>query len=141
MLIQVQFRTRGGGDLAHGERCGMAHEERCGWLRTSFADVKCRSAEVQMCGCADGSRRAMRNGSRRACGIGSLSGGARRAISGGRAGVTSDLNGILDLDELNIGGLGKLLHICAQSVGKFSVRASITFVARVIPVHHAYRVC
>ena len=34
--------------------CGLAHEERFGWLSTSFADV-------QMCGSADGSRRAVRN--------------------------------------------------------------------------------
>ena len=59
MLIQVHFRTRGGGDSAHEERCGvvaqyeyklyrcaryelggLAHEERCGWLSTSFADVR-----------------------------------------------------------------------------------------------------
>ena len=59
MLIQVHLRTRGGGDLAHEERCGvvaqyeyklyrcaryelcgLAHEERCGWLSTSFADVR-----------------------------------------------------------------------------------------------------
>ena len=58
MLIQVHLRTRGGGDLAHEERCGMAqyeyklyrcaryklcglaHEERYGWLSTSFADVR-----------------------------------------------------------------------------------------------------
>ena len=74
MLIQVYLRTRGGGDLAHEERCGvvaqyeyklyrcaryklcgLAHEEQCG------------VAQYELCGCAD-----VRMAHEEQCGIGSV---------------------------------------------------------------------
>ena len=95
----------------------------------------CGSAEVQKCRCAD-----VRMAHEEQCGIGSLSGGARRAISGGRASVTSDSHLIiLDDDELSSTRPFNVLHICVQNRGTLVVRFSITFVARVIPIHHAVK--
>ena len=74
MLIQVQFRTRGEGVwLTESGAVWLSTSTNftdvlgtsfAVWLTKSDADGSVRA--LRMCGCADGSRRAVRNGSRRA---------------------------------------------------------------------------
>ena len=80
MLIQVHFRRVGEGIwLTESGALWLSTSTNftdvlgtsfAVWLTKSDADGSVRA--LRMCGCADGSRRAVRNGSRRACGIGSV---------------------------------------------------------------------
>ena len=73
MLIQVHLRTRRGGDLAHGERCGVAQYEyklyRCVQYELCCLahEERCGMAQYELCGCAD-----VRMAHEEQCGIGSV---------------------------------------------------------------------